>query len=205
MRKSYASSLKILALILLLIVYRNYLLGEPSPFMIINLEAASKSSILREIGTFIFPVVWIGSAVSIILCPFLSMGIFRIPFASIFLFSWLFNIAILRVGQESDSVSVPRENMVDTGTLVLFWTNRQRLLDALETYSELMPMVIAFVCIFLVLAWKPSQRISIRGKWNIVACLPIFVVVAMALYSRGGTSVFPTPIGLPIRFADAIA
>lgn len=204
MRKSYASWLKILALILLLIVYRDYLPGEPSPFLIVNLEAASKSSIVREIGTFIFPVVWIGSAVSIILCPFLSMGILRIPFASIFLFSWLFDVAILKVGQESDSIGVPNENMIDTGTLTLFWTNRQRLLDALETYSEFMPMIIAFVCILLVLAWKPSQKISIRGKWNIVACLPIFIVVAMALYSRGGTSVFPTPIGLPIRFADAV-
>jgi len=189
----------------LLIVYRDYLPGEPSPFLIVNLESASKSSIVREIGTLIFPAVWIGSAMSIILCPFLSMGILRIPFASIFLLSWLFNIAFLKVGQETDSVGVPRENMIDTGTLALFWANRVKLLDTLETYSELMPMFIVFGCMLLVLAWKPSQRMSIRGKWNMVACLPIFVVVAMVLYSRGGTSAFPTPIGLPIRFADAIA
>jgi len=133
------------------------------------------------------------------------MGILRIPFASIFLLSWLFNIAFLKVGQETDSVGVPRENMIDTGTLALFWANRVKLLDTLETYSELMPMFIVFGCMLLVLAWKPSRRMSIRGKWNMVACLPIFVVVAMVLYSRGGTSAFPTPIGLPIRFADAIA
>ena len=205
MTRSYASWLKILALILLLIVYRDYLPGEPSPFLIVNLESASKSSIVREIGTLIFPAVWIGSAMSIILCPFLSMGILRIPFASIFLLSWLFNIAFLKVGQETDSVGVPRENMIDTGTLALFWANRVKLLDTLETYSELMPMFIVFGCMLLVLAWKPSQRMSIRGKWNMVACLPIFVVVAMVLYSGGGTSAFPTPIGLPIRFADAIA
>ncbi|MBS0524664.1 MAG: sulfatase-like hydrolase/transferase [Proteobacteria bacterium] len=192
-------------MILLLVVYRDYLPGEPSPFMIVNLEIASKSSVAREVGTFIFPVVWIGSLASIVLSPFLSIGILRVSLTAIFLTSWLFNIAFLKLSQESDSVGIPKENMIDSGTLAFFWALRQRLLETLETYSELIPTIVAFACILLIFAWKPSPKVSIRGKWNIAACLPIAVVVAMALYSRGGTSTFPTPVGLPIRFASAIA
>jgi glucan phosphoethanolaminetransferase (alkaline phosphatase superfamily) len=203
-RKPYASWIKIFGLILLLVVYRDYLLGEPSPFMSLNLEMPSKSSIVREIGRLIFPLVWIGSAVSILLSPFLSASILRVPLASVFLFSWLFNIAILKIGQVGDPAGVPRENMIDSGTLALFWIERRKLLDTIQTYSELVPTIVAFSVILLIFAWRPSPRISIRGKWNIVACLPIAMVVAMALYSQGGTSTFPTPVGLPIRFASAI-
>ena len=203
-RKPYASLIKILALILLLVVYRDYLLGEPSPFMSLNLEMPSKSSIVRDIGRLIFPLVWIGSAVSIFLSPFLSVSILRVPLASIFLFSWLFSTAIQQVGQAGDAAGASRDNTIDAGTLALFWIERRKLLDTLQTYSELVPTIVAFALVLLIFVWKPSPRISIRGKWNVVACLPIAMVVAMAVYSQGGTSTFPTPVGLPIRLASAI-
>jgi glucan phosphoethanolaminetransferase (alkaline phosphatase superfamily) len=205
MRKPYASWIKILALILLFVVYRDYLPGEPSPFMSVNLEMNSKLPLAREFGLLIFPIVWVGSVASILLSPFLSASILRVPFTIIFLSSWLFNMAILKVGQAGGSVSVPKENMIDSSTLALFWAYRQRLLDTIQTYSEVVPTIIAFVFISLIFSWRPSAKISVRGKWNIVACLPIALVVAMALYSQGGTSAFPTPVGFPIRFASAIA
>ena len=205
MSKSYASWLKICALILLFVVYRDYLPGEPSPFISVNLEMPSKSSIAREIGGVIFPIVWFGCVASILLSPFLSIGMLRVPLSLIFLFSWIFNVTVLKLDQAGGSVGVPRENMIESGTLALFWVERRKLLDTLQTYSEIVPTLIAFAFIALIFAWRPSLKISVRGKWNAVACLPIAMVVAMAAYSRGGTSTFPTPAGVLIRFASAIA
>jgi hypothetical protein len=205
MSKSYASWAKICALILLFAVYREYLPGEPSPFISTNLEMPSKWSIAREIGRLVFPIVWFGCVASIVLSPFLSVGVLRVPLTLIFLFSWLFNVTVLELGQVRDSVGVPKENMIESGTLALFWIERRKLLDTIQTYSEIVPTLIAFVAVALILAWRPSAGISVRGKWNIVACLPIAMVVAMAAYSRGGTSAFPTPVGFPIRFASTIA
>lgn len=205
MNRPYASWLKICALILLLLSYRNYLPGEPSPFATLNLELPSKFSIAREIGQLVFPIVWLGCAVSIFLSPFLSLSVLRVPLTLGLLFSWLFNVTVLTLGQLGDSGDVPKENLIESGTLALFWVERRKLLDTIQTYSETVPTLIAFACLSLVFAWKPSSRLSIRGKWNFAACLPIAVAVAMAIYSRGGTSAFPTPVGLPIRFASAVA
>lgn len=94
--------------------------------------------------------------------------------------------------------------MIESGTLTLFWVERRKLLDTFQTYPELLPALIAFALVSLIFAWKPSRKISVRGKWNIAACLPLAMAIAMAAYSRGGTSGFPTPVGFPIRFADAI-
>jgi glucan phosphoethanolaminetransferase (alkaline phosphatase superfamily) len=205
MSKPYASWTKICALILLFVIYRDYLPGEPSPFISVNLEIASKSSIARETGRLVFPIVWFGCVVSILLSPFLSASLLRVPLVLTFLFSWLFSVTVLNLSQVEGSVDVPTENMIDSGTLALFWIERRKLLDTLHTYSEVVPTLIAFALVALIFAWRPSRKISVRGKWNVVACLPIAMVVAMAAYSRGGTSAFPTPVGLPIRFASAIA
>src|SRR5690349_10335968 len=110
MRKPYVSLIKICTLVLLFVVYRDYLPGEPSPFMSVNLEMPSKSSAAREFGRLIFPVLWAGSVASILLSPFLSVSILRISFTSIFLLSWLFNTSILHVGQAGDSSDIPKEN-----------------------------------------------------------------------------------------------
>ena len=205
MSKPYASWIKLGTLILLFVVYRDYLPGEPSPFISTNLEMASKWSIAREIGRLAFPIVWFGCLVSILLSPFLSVGALRIPLTLIFLFSWLFNVTVLDLGQAKDSAGVPKENMIESGTLALFWVERRKFFDTILTYSEIVPVLMAFAVIALILAWRPSARLSVRGKWNVVVCLPIAMVVAMAVYSRGGTSTFPTPAGLPIRFASTIA
>lgn len=205
MNKPYASWIKICALILLFVVYRDYLPGEPSLFISTNLEMPSKWSIAREIGRLAFPIVWVGCLVSILLSPFLSASVLRVPLTLIFLFSWLFNVTVLELARAKDAVGVPKENMIESGTLALFWVERRKLFDTIQTYSEVVPTLIAFVVVSLILAWRPSAQISVRGKWNIVACLPIAMVVAMAVYSRGGTSSFPTPAGLPIRFASTIA
>lgn len=205
MKRPYASWLKIGALALLLWIYRDYLPGEPSPFIPLNLEVDSKASLIRDLGKLIFPVVWVGCAVSILLSPFLSMGFLRIPFTIIFLFSWLFSITVLTLSQMEGPSSVPKENMVESGMLALFWLERHKFLDVIHTYSEMIPALLALSSLSLIFAWKPSFQLSIRGKWNAVVCLPIFACIVMASYSRGGTSAFPTAIGLPIRFASAVA
>lgn len=205
MHKPYASWVKILALLLLLVIYRDYLPGEPSPFLSVNLEIAPRSPIVRVIGLIVFPIVWIGSVASIMFAPFLSISILRVSLASIFLCSWLFNILILTVTHAESPVGVARENMVEPSMLVLIWANREKLADTIEAYSELAPTIIALTLVWLIFAWRPSLTISIRGKWNIAACLPIALVVAIAVYSRGGAWTFPTPVGFPITFANAIA
>lgn len=205
MSKPYASWIKICALVLLFFVYRDYLPGEPSPFISANLEMPSKWSIAREIGRWVFPIVWFGCVASILLSPFLSVGILRISLTLVFLFSWFFNVTVLELSHAGGSAGVPKENMVESGMLALFWAERRKLFDTIQTYSEIVPTLMAFAAIALIFAWKPSARLSVRGKWNIVVCLPIALVVAMAVYSRGGTSTFPTPVGFSIRLAGAIA
>lgn len=108
MSKPYASWIKLGTLILLFVVYRDYLPGEPSPFISTNLEMASKWSIAREIGRLAFPIVWFGCLVSILLSPFLSVGALRIPLTLIFLFSWLFNVTVLDLGQAKDWPAFPK-------------------------------------------------------------------------------------------------
>lgn len=205
MKKPYASWLKIGALAFLLWIYRDYLPGEPSPFITLNLEMDSKASLVRDLGKLIFPAVWVGCAASILLSPFLSVGVLRVPLTLTFLFSWLFSITILTLSQQEGADGVPKDNMVESGMLALLWLERHKLLDVIHTYSEMIPALLALSSLSLIFAWKPSFQLSIRGKWNVVVCLPIFACIAMAAYSRGGTSAFPTAIGLPIRFASAVA
>lgn len=200
----YASYLKIATLILLFLFYRDYLPGEPSPFLSTNPEIASKSAIVREIGRAAFPVVWFGCVVTILLSPFLSVGPLRIPLVLLFLFAWLFNVTALRLGLLGRSNAISEDNTIESGALALFWIERRKFLDIFESFSEIWPALIAFGVLALVLVWRPSPRLAVHGKWNLLACLPIALVLGMAVYSRGGMSAFPTPLGLPIRFASAV-
>jgi len=204
MSKPYASWMKICALVVIFFVHREYLPGEPSPFMSTNLEMPSKSSIVRELGQLLFPIVWFGCLGSVLVSPFLSAGILRILLTIIFMLSWIFNVTILKLSRVDGVDGAPKENMIDSGMLALFWIERRKLVDTIQSYSEIVPTLMAASVIMLVLVWKPSTRLSIRGKWNIVACLPIAMAFAFAVYSRGGTSAFPTPVGLAIRFASAV-
>lgn len=203
--KPFVSWIKICALILLFFFYRDYLPGEPSPFFFVNLETPSKWPIARDFGRLLFPIAWSGCVVSILLSPFLSVSTLRVPLTFIFLLSWLFNATALKLGLLGNLDGVPKENMIESGALALFWVERRRLIEIIYTYSELVPALVAFALVALIFAWRPSPALSVRGKWNVCACLPIALAVAMALYSQGGTSAFPTPVGLPIRFASAIA